>query len=513
MAINPDGTITITYPPIQEKANGEKVRADHVGQDFDDIINGINAQIDRYGRKSIMSDINFNNRKILNLASPTSASDGVNKGYVDNQIDTIKARQATTLQSGLIRIATNEEAVMGQDNSIAITPATLNKVLQETIIDVNRQLPYNYHSGYICSNSGTSDPTRIIRIETGQCKDALNQIDMVLEQPITKRIDQTWTEGNNVGGLGYSISLQPNSTYNIFAIGSQPIDATSGKFTTPDISGNISALQQVGDGYLRVVVDGVNQDMHGLNFNGITDLQGIALILNNALAGVIVSANTTSITFTSATNGNSSSINISSIPGGSGTDLSLANYLNAAEGIITNGTNFVKSKIDVGFDLGDVTNASNILNQNGPAYQAGYRYYKQIGVFTTDSNSNISLCYEVNNSLLTNINNITPSGVERLQKLISPDYNNPISIPNGAGSTYTCATYGTIVGTVTGNNNNPQLLIKKTNSSGSILGAASIADATQTHNQSFSFRVYPGLVLFIQTRQGATSLNFYKDLL
>lgn len=431
MAINSDGTLTITYPPIQEKANGEKVRADHVGQDFDDIIVGVNAQIDRYGRKAVMSDINFNNRKILNLANPTNASDGANKGYVDGQIDIIEARQATTLQTGLIRIATTEEAVEGQDNTIAITPQTLNKVLQETIVDVNRQLPYNYHSGYNCSNEGTSDPTRIIRIETGQCKDALNQIDMELDEPITKRIDQTWTEGDNVGGMGYALTLQPSSEYNIFAIGSQPIDATAGKFTTTDISGNITALQQVGDGYLRVVVDGVNQDLSGINFNSATSLQGIALILNNLLAGVIVSVvDNNEIVFTSSTKGNTSSVNLSTIPGATGTDLSLANYFNASEGTIVNGTNFIKSKIDVGFDLGNVTNASNILNPEGAAYQQGYRYYKQIGVFTTDENSNIELCYEVNNKALTNLDNLSPAGIEKLQRLVTPDYSRgePISL-------------------------------------------------------------------------------------
>ena len=44
MTINPNGTVSIPYPPITEKANGEKVRADHMQSNFTALEEGVNYQ-------------------------------------------------------------------------------------------------------------------------------------------------------------------------------------------------------------------------------------------------------------------------------------------------------------------------------------------------------------------------------------------------------------------------------------------------------------------------------------
>jgi hypothetical protein len=352
--------------------------------------------------------------RLINLGTPVANADGANKAYVDGKIADIP--DATTSVKGLIEIATEEEAILGADATKAITPATLNKVVSDVIVDANKQMPYNYLSGFGCSNSGANITTLL-----GYCRDSSNAIDMELSSSLVKNASLTWAEGTSQGGMAPGVSFSASTTYQIFAIGTLPVEATNGKFTTPNIAANISNFQAISDGYLRITVDGVHQDLSGLNFSTITSLSGIALVLNNsALAGCLVSVVGNTLVFTSLTTGASSTVNIGSVPGGSGTDVSLSDYLNASAGTIVNGTNFEKSVVDIGFDTS--LTAANLLNASGAPYLAGYRYYRKVGKFTTDNVSAIDICDETENKLATSFNNITTYGLSILRKLLTANY-------------------------------------------------------------------------------------------
>lgn len=436
MTINPNGTVSIPYPPITEKANGEKVRADHMQSNFTALEEGINYQLDRYGKKPAGANISMGSHRLTNLGTAVSNGDAVNKAYVDTSIANIP--DATVVKKGLIQIATIEEAMLGENNTKAVVPSVLKKIINDVIIDTNKALPINYLTGFECSNSND-----IITILKGYCRDSSNSTDLELTSSMTKSTSLTWQEGTSEGGLAPNVNLSANSTYYIFAIGTLPIDATNGKFTTPDISSNITDFQSVSSGDLRVVVDGITQNLTNLDFTGINDLNGIALILNNSsLSGCSVSVSNNKLVFTSLSTGSTSTVNISGIPGGSGTDISLSNYLNATAGTITNGTNFVKAKVDIGFDTNET--AINLLNVAELPYTTGYRYYRKIGLFKTDSSNNIVVCNETENKLATSFNNINSYGLHMLRVLMTPDYSKMTRVSTVPEGDYTATKDGFI---------------------------------------------------------------------
>lgn len=417
MTINTDGTIAIPYPPTTEKANGEKVRADHIEDDFDALIEGIDAQIDRYGKKAALANISMGNHRLINVATPVAGGDVANKNYVDGEIEDIP--DATTSVKGLIEIASEEEAILGADATKAITPATLNKVVSDVIVDVNKQMPYKYLAGFDCADEGSG----VIGTAVGYCRDETNAVDMSLTESISKAIGLTWDEGDNEGGMAPDVSVSPSSTYYIIAIATTPIDATNGTLTTAGIAANLSNFQAVSDGFCTVSVDNEEQNLSGLDFTACTSLGGVAEVFNNsALAGCNVEAVGNTLVFTSLTTGASSAINISSTVGGSGTDITLEDYLYIAseDTEIVNGTNFVKAKVDVGFDSN--VSATNLLKTTGAPYLAGYRYYRKVGKFTTDDVSAIDVCDETENKLATSFNNITTYGLSILRKLLTANY-------------------------------------------------------------------------------------------
>lgn len=112
--------------------------------------------------------------------------------------------------------------------------------------------------------------------------------------------------------------------------------------------------------------------------------------------------------------------------------------------------------------------------------------------------------------------NLSDTAKKNIQKRLSPDYNSPIAISTGAGQTYECEYYGTIIGEIRGKDMGA-MIIKKSNSSGVILGSCCVGDwgGYNGHNfpTSFNFRVYPGLVLYIDRRERTNTLTFYPDQL
>lgn len=116
-------------------------------------------------------------------------------------------------------------------------------------------------------------------------------------------------------------------------------EATSGTLTTEDLSANETALKAVTDGDLTIFVDGEEHIVTGIDFSGATNLTGVMTTLRNAIKsyGVDVSKDDNALVFTSDTTGITSTVKITATPGGAGTDLYGASYLNGATATAVDG--------------------------------------------------------------------------------------------------------------------------------------------------------------------------------
>ena len=117
------------------------------------------------------------------------------------------------------------------------------------------------------------------------------------------------------------------------------VNATSGKFTTPALTSNVTAFKSVSDGSLSITIDGTNYVVSGLDFTKITSVADIATVLNNQGLDCYIEAVSDTIRFTSKRFGTSSGITISAITSGSVVDISTSSYLNVSGGSTVAGTN------------------------------------------------------------------------------------------------------------------------------------------------------------------------------
>lgn len=377
--IGPDGKVTLPYNWEDDRKNGIKVRSDRMDEQFKALVEAIDAQLDAYGVKSVKGNINMAGHKLQNLAVGTENTDAVNKSQLDSKFNSIPSATETT--KGLVELSSVDEAALGVDNTRAVTPFALKKIVDNAIVQSAFQLPLNYLAGMDLTLS-SNNKEKEFTVLAGQARDSSNTTDIIIKEAISKRIDTIWQAGSGNGGVPSNITISAGNRYKIFAIATAPKDATSGSFVTIDLTGNLSNIQAVTRGFLRVVVDGINKDLVNINFTGMNTFDRIVNYLQSMITGCTITNNNGVLTFTSTSKGATSSINLSTIPGGIGTDLSLEGYFDAVEGTIKGGTNFVSSIVDVGIDTD--ANATNLL-----ATATEYTYYRKIGDLTTDSSNNL----------------------------------------------------------------------------------------------------------------------------
>ena len=116
-------------------------------------------------------------------------------------------------------------------------------------------------------------------------------------------------------------------------------DATSGTFTTPNISSNVTAFKSVSDGSLQITIDGSTSIVSGLDFRSVDNIADIVKVLQKKNMDVDIEADGNLIRFTSRRSGSESGVAITTISEFSGIDLSAAGYLNASGGSTVAGVN------------------------------------------------------------------------------------------------------------------------------------------------------------------------------
>ncbi len=115
--------------------------------------------------------------------------------------------------------------------------------------------------------------------------------------------------------------------------------ATSGEFATANITANLTALQAVSSGDIRVTVDGVTYDLTGMNFTKAASWADVAAILQARLVAGTVTAIATGFRITSKKVGTGSTVALAAVPAGTGTALNGSGFFNAAGGTSATGAN------------------------------------------------------------------------------------------------------------------------------------------------------------------------------
>lgn len=116
------------------------------------------------------------------------------------------------------------------------------------------------------------------------------------------------------------------------------VSAVAGKFTTANIVANIANFVAVTNGDLRLTIDGVVQNIGGLNFSLCLTLADIAAVIQNAVIDVGVAAVGNTLVFSSYKVGSTTSVALATFAGG-GVDLTGATLLNTAAGAAVGGSN------------------------------------------------------------------------------------------------------------------------------------------------------------------------------
>lgn len=376
------------FPAERDKANNIKVRADHFDANMEFILAQISNSLSRFGANAMQGNINANNKTFKNLASPIEAGDAANKQYVDALITQIIQRNPQ-ITPGLLQLATQDETLAGAVTNKAVSPATLALAISSAIAASATNLPYGFLGGFELSYLNNTQ----IMIGDGQATTSDNTRNMVTNFIANKDIATLWAPSNQtaevVGGRPANVPLNVWSRYNIFAISTEPSPATHGTYTTANLAANVDNFKGVSDGFLRVVIDGVNYDYQNLDFSTITSLDDIALILKNAITGADINVNEDTLIFTSDATGATSTVNLATVPGGVGTDITTTSYLNISAGTVVNGQNYVYAVVDFGIDQGNNYSASNLLAVDGTAYAAGFRNYRYIGYLVVGQNNTI----------------------------------------------------------------------------------------------------------------------------
>ena len=117
------------------------------------------------------------------------------------------------------------------------------------------------------------------------------------------------------------------------------VSATPGEFVTTDISGNLGNFQAISDGEFQLTLDGDTTDVTGLDFTNAASLSDVVKIIQKKTRNVTIEESSGVLTITSKKVGTVSEVNIATISGGAGTDISAAGTLDAANATTSTGQN------------------------------------------------------------------------------------------------------------------------------------------------------------------------------
>ena len=97
--------ITLPWSCVTDTTNNVKANGVHVDDNFNTLLNGVNAKFSLDGSDPMQADLDMNTHKITHLVAGTQNGDAINKKQLDDAIEGIGL--ATTSTTGLVQIGTN----------------------------------------------------------------------------------------------------------------------------------------------------------------------------------------------------------------------------------------------------------------------------------------------------------------------------------------------------------------------------------------------------------------------
>ena len=97
--------ITLPWSCVTDTTNNIKPNGVHVDDNFNTLLNGVNAKFSLDGSDPMQADLDMNTHKITHLVAGTQNGDAINKKQLDDAIEGIGL--ATTSTTGLVQVGTN----------------------------------------------------------------------------------------------------------------------------------------------------------------------------------------------------------------------------------------------------------------------------------------------------------------------------------------------------------------------------------------------------------------------
>lgn len=97
--------ITLPWSCVTDTTNNIKANGVHVDDNFNTLLNGVNAKFSLDGSDPMQADLDMNTHKITHLVAGTQNGDAINKKQLDDAIEGIGL--ATTSTTGLVQVGTN----------------------------------------------------------------------------------------------------------------------------------------------------------------------------------------------------------------------------------------------------------------------------------------------------------------------------------------------------------------------------------------------------------------------
>lgn len=97
--------ISLPWSMVTDTTNNIKANGVHVDDNFNTLLDGVNAKFSLDGSDPMQADLDMNTHKITHVVAGVNNGDAVNKKQLDDAIDSI--RPATTSTIGLVQIGTN----------------------------------------------------------------------------------------------------------------------------------------------------------------------------------------------------------------------------------------------------------------------------------------------------------------------------------------------------------------------------------------------------------------------
>lgn len=180
--------------------------------------------------KADLSNIDMDNLQNIAKLDLSNVEAGAFIQFELAKNDLISAQPATENNQGAVFLASKNEAIEGKNTSKAVTPKTLKDYMY-SFFSINSEFKPSFPPKYIeglVPSSFLGDSEHDITISSGDCRDINNLIDMSLSNPITKKLDISWNEGDEVGGLASSLVVSSDTTYHMFLIGKETGEVDAG---------------------------------------------------------------------------------------------------------------------------------------------------------------------------------------------------------------------------------------------------------------------------------------------